>query len=195
MTKGTKIVLLVVGGVVLVGVVGIAAVLVIGYKYVQKSTSTDPKEIDSIARKIVDYELPENYKPAYSTDIMGFQMVMFQKQNSNGGQMIVLWQISNPSVANNPEARKQFEKSMEEGIKQRGFNKEGAVKVGEKRITIRGKQTSLVKYVNSSEDTKKSAVQAVATFEGKGGPATVQIFAQEGSFNDGEVDSFLSSLK
>jgi hypothetical protein len=195
MTKTTKIVLAIVSVVLLGGAVLVGVGIFFGYKYIQQSTSSDPKQIEQVARKIADYELPVGYKPAFSTDVMGMQMAIFQNQSSGKDQAIIIWQISNSSLIKNKEARKEMEKSIEEGIKKRGFNKDDAVLVEEKPVTIRGKQASLLRYVHKSQESKGNTEQAMVTFEGKGGPATLQIIGPEGSLDKGTVDSFLSSLK
>ena len=197
MNQTTKIVLIVVGSLLVVCACCVGVFSVTGFwsamniaNWADTNTTSDLYEVAPMIEEIATITLPDGFGSPYGMHVgeitsVGFAspskhthilMTQFPQGTSSSTEQMFQW-IAQYSV--NPESR---------------WNEGRTTVVEEKPVTIRGEETTLI----ISEGTSSDGTQyrsAVATFQGRGGPALVMIAGPMEEWNPDMVDAFISSIQ
>jgi hypothetical protein len=192
MSRNMKIILGVGGVLMLLCFCGIAAsVLVVNTagEALGQAIATEPGDVDAIADEIADYRLPPGYTEAFGMRLMGVAMVAYQRASS--GSMIMLMQY--PQAAGLDE--EEMQEQMREALRNQGGTwYEDFQMIAQRDVNIRGQRVTLTISEGSSPNTG-SLRQAMALFEGRGGPVLLMIMEPTNSWNDRGIRDFLASIR
>lgn len=157
--------------------------------FLSSCSAAQSKNLQAVADKIAGYTLPQGYKEQFSVDLMGYQLVSFEGSTPNCHLFLV-------------QAPKDSDIDVE-GLKKQAGKLEGDnpnrkvrdVRVVETRTaTIRGQEvTLLVGEGINSEDLPFREVTAL--FEGRNGPAIVNISSPVDLWDWDLVNGFLASIE
>ncbi len=190
MSRNTKIALIIVGALVVIclGVCGIGWFML--NRVSQQFLSPDPQAAKRVASEIVDYTLPDGYSELMGVDFLVYKMaVIAPTQRASDGMVFMLMQTGAGGMD-----QAEMERQMQQAFQQQ-FNRSGGTThvVGQERVNIRGRETTLTIAEN---DTSPPMRQAVGTFEGKnGGMVVLMVMANADDWNDELMREFLGSFR
>ncbi|MEW6738216.1 MAG: hypothetical protein AB1489_43485 [Acidobacteriota bacterium] len=107
------------------------------------------------------------------------------------GTLIMLMSFPRSLFKNNEDMKKQ----VDESLKQQGITNGKGNIVDTKSITIRGKQTTLIRSVVHNEKNNRDMEQLFAFFEGKSDPAIFMGIGPKGNLDEEGITSFINSMK
>lgn len=189
MTRNTKILLAVIGGLLLLCLCASIAVAVATGFFISRTATTESSAVSASSGAIADFDLPMGYAPDYAVNVLGFRIVGFQSDSGNGH--IVL--------AEAPEGftmdAERLQSDLQGILRDRGYRwfDEKMRMVDEQPVTIRGTQTTL--QIAESDGGNGPYRQATAAFPGENGPAWVMFATPVDEWDQGMVDAFLASIR
>jgi hypothetical protein len=166
---------------VLIALVLLSACSVLPYQ-------SDTDDIRNIAGKIAGYDLPEAYSEQFGVDALGYQLVSLTGPTPNCH--IYLLQAPKDSQDDLENMQSQAEK-LEAQQNRKPLKNLRVVEVRE--VNIRGKAVNLIvsEAVNGSNQPYRVVT---AVFEGRSGPALVNISSPLDLWDWELADSFLASI-
>jgi len=200
MSRNTKIILGVVIGLLLLCVcVGVVAAIAMraGGSLVEQavtkgmSISEKPEEVAKTAQGIVEYKLPAGYKEMFGMSFFGFDMVAFGPDQKSPEQIIMLMQFPKGISMSQDEMEKQMEQAFQQQTGQKGMN----LKVtGQTTTTLRDQKVNFT--IREGTDSEGKAVRQMSgVFEGKKGTVLLMIIGTPQTWNQGNIDAFIASLR
>lgn len=194
MSRNTKIVLGVVGGLFLLcvctSVAGWFALRRAG-EALESSFTEEPAKVATLAEQIVDYELPPGYQESFGMSLFSFDMVAFSPTAGENGATILLMQLPPSVQMEQEEMERQMEQALQNPNQQNAQNMEV---VDERPITIRGQEVMLTTSEGTS-DEGQALRQANAIFMGKRGTTMLMISGSRTEWNQEALDTFIASLQ
>jgi hypothetical protein len=195
MSRNTKIILAIVGGLlVLCLCAGVAAFGISAWtaskvvNFAEQNIVSKPEEINASAADIADFDLPQGFTPDYGMSLMGIAMVGYTANN----QHIMLMQFPAGMDLSAEEMEKQLKQAMQN---QQYGNFSGALNVIEQKpVTIRGKETTLT-IAEGKEGSGEGFRQASAPFQGKSGTAFLVIAGDIDGWDQAMVEKFIASIR
>lgn len=192
MSRNTKIVLGIVGGIIGVCcLIAVVVVLVVPRMFENFADSIDdPVEAAEVAESIVDYELPSGYQEQGAMNLFGFRMAFIAGQD----------ELSMIMLAEFPSALASDEEQMQQQMRDAFSNRTGSQNVslefvGSEDVTINGEEATLGIY-EGTDDRGNSMRQVLGVFEAKSGnPAMLMIFGNPNNWDETGIDRFLDSLE
>ena len=200
MSKNTKIVLGIVGGVTALCVcicVGGWIALKISGKVLQETIVQDtPEEAAATAKEIIDYKLPTGYQEQMAMNMGFIQMITIADTQStdteNARPLIMIASMSSDIEADEEELRLQIQLSMQRSSNRQGYEMK---LVEEQEVTIRGQQVNFMIYEGVDENSNPIKQIVSGLFEGKNSKVMLFIMGQESNWNQEEIDAFIASIK
>lgn len=196
MSRNTKIVLLVVGGLLALCCMVTVAVLVIVPMFVASVAGdavVEEGEAGDVGQEIVDYELPPGYKEEGGMQVLGMKMVFITPEGGGDEQMIALMQLP----AGIPLDEETMRQQMQEAVGQQA-GKQGNVPftvMATEEAVINGKPAVLT-TMEGADENGNSMRQVFGIFEAKnGGGAMVMVMGNVESWNETAVNQFLTSIR
>lgn len=200
MSKGTKVALGIVGGLlILCSVLGIGGFLLLktfGEQVGGNLITDDPKEVAAEARSIVDYRLPPGYEEQGLMNIIFYRMLMLGPktgiETNNSRPMIIVVEFGDEFGGLDETTQDQMQQSMENAAQQGDVSLQ---LVSSQEWIMRDQSVIVSEF--TGKDGQGNAVRQVITspFEGKNGILMIMIMGTEDGWSAAEVDSFLRSIR
>lgn len=197
MNKTTKIILIVIGSLMLVCICAVSALSVTGLwsftqvaKWAKTNTTRDLYEVASMVNEIATITLPDGFGSPYGMHIGEITSVGFASRSRN--THILLTQFPAGTIMNTEEMLNLI--SQYSANPDHSGNSSNLQVIEGKPVTIRDQDA----YLEISEGTSSDGTTyrtAVATFEGKGGPAMVMITGPLEEWDMTMIDSFIASMQ
>lgn len=191
MSRNTKIILGVVGGLALLCCVAVA----VGALFVQRAGQQFAENIDNpeaaadTAAEIVDFTLPAGFTPEGGFSLMGIEMVFITNQTEDS--IIMLMSFPQLFAGNEADMQQQMEDSMAEQFGEEGITFQF---VEAREVTINGSPTT-VNIFEGTNDNGAPIRQANAIFESDSGkPSMIMIVAPTSQWDAADLDGFIDSL-
>jgi hypothetical protein len=200
MTKNTKIVLGIIGGVLLLCICcGVGGFLLLGSagRFVgDRMIIEEPEEVALKAREIVEYDLPPGFKEQGMADILIGKFLFIGEVDQNGlksasGLVIAFFELPSNLDMDPEELHLRMELEWREKFRTQGWDLD---KVSESPITVRGQDTELMLYEGFDENGD-AVRQAVTTFDGKNGFIMLVIAGKIKDWDEAEIDHFINSIR
>jgi osmotically-inducible protein OsmY len=165
----------------------LTSLLFSGCASAQNNTQTE--DIRSVGQKITDYTLPVGYREQFAVDLLGYQLVSLEGSTPN----CHIYIVQAPK-----ETKTNIEKLKEQALQLEGDRKSEDVRdirvVEIHTVNLRGQTVDML--VGEGVNSEKQPYREVtALFEGRGGPALINISAPESLWDWDQVHQFLSSLQ
>ena len=148
--------------------------------------NTDGGKVNNAAAEIASIDLPSGYRPEFTASMNGYTVVSF----TPGDDHSHLYLVQSQDVAD----ADKLAQAMDE-IVPGASDPEFRMTVLETRpISIRGRETALVisEGTNSEGETYR---QALAAFDGKGGPALLVFSEPISAWEPDTVDTLVASIR
>lgn len=189
MNRTTKIILIAIASLFVLGIIAIVGVAYAGSRFVAKSMTGDPGAVQEAAAKIADLELPEGYRADYAVNMAGFTMAAYNPGDGHSHLMLIQF----PSGAHLDEA--EMRRQVGKVARNAGRNDYDGVKmVAQVPVTIRGQQVTATINEGVSSDGQPFRM-AVAAFEGKSGPALVMLEEPIARWDQARMDALFASMR
>jgi len=197
MNKTTKTILIVIGSLLLVCVCAVGVLSATGLwsvaqftNWAETNTTRDLYEVAPMVNEIAVITLPEGFGSPYGMHIGEITSVGFASQSKN--THIMLTQFPKGTSVNGDELAKLITKYS--ANPNGGWDNANTTVIEEKPVTIRGQETTLTisEGISSDGTTYRTAI---ATFEGKGGPALVMIAGPVEEWDTAMVETFITSIQ
>lgn len=195
MSRTTKIVIGIVGGLLLLCCLGIGLAALLLPRAVQNfaenSITDDPEQVAEVGQSILDYELPPGMQEEGAMGFAGIKMV-FITAGSDNDAMVMLMQFPAIMRANEEEMRRQLEDAMTQQSGQQQFNMEV---VSEDEVVIND-QNSVLTTLEGTDENGNSIRQITGVFESKAGdPAMLMAISPITAWEEANIDEFIESLR
>lgn len=196
MSRTTKIVLGIIGGLFLVCCIGAVAVALMLprmlERFAENNFTDDPERAAEVGRSIVDYDLPSGIVEEGAMSFVGMKMVFLTTGEQDGG-VIMLMQF--PAALQMSDADMQAQ--MQEALSQQTGSDQNmqfqVVKTEE--VVINDKQTVLT-TMEGTDENGNAIRQATAVFESKNGEvAMLMAMSPVASWDSANIDEFIESLR
>jgi hypothetical protein len=195
MSRTTKIVIGIVGGLLLLCCLGIGLAALLLPRAVQNfaenSITDDPEQVAEVGQSILDYELPPGMQEEGAMGFAGIKMVFITAGPGNDA-MVMLMQFPAIMQANEEEMRRQLEDAMAQQSGQQQFNMEV---VSEDEVVIND-QNSVLTTLEGTDENGNSIRQITGVFESKAGdPAMLMAISPIAAWEEANIDEFIESLR
>jgi len=200
MSKNSKIIIGVIGGilvVILCACIGVWIFLQTTGKVIQETVMVDnPAEASALARSMIDYDLPPAYKEEMAINFLFMKMVMIAKDSAEANNpsqtVIMIAEMPFSDEVDEEQMRLQIQSQMKQTMQRQAWNVEF---VGEKEITIRGQDVTLLFYEGVDETGEKVKQVVSSLFEGKNGQVMIWIAGSESGWDQSAIDYFVRSIR
>jgi hypothetical protein len=196
MTKQTKIILAVVGGVLVLCmiscVVGFFLLRAAGSTITQNVTESvekDPAKVQRVGDEIADLDIPAGYDSATSMDIFGMKMVIWENTAEQSTIMLIQMPMQ---VEISDDIIRQMEDSMR---RQSSRDLSNLRTVEERDLTVRGQPARLIVMEGDDEETGAPFQQVLVAFQGKGGMALLMMMNPDGGQNMSSYEELIESIR
>jgi hypothetical protein len=165
--------------------------------FMANMATSDPNEIRQQTKEMVDIEIPDNYTPIQGMNMVAFQMVMYQTDQSPDGSpgMLMLMGMSMPG-ANAEEQEQQLRQSMQQ---QRGNQNFKARKTETREIEIKGEKVPFEFSEGTSAEQAgqdKTIHMVSGVFRGnENRPVMLQLTLPDDQYDEDAVMEMLQSIK
>jgi hypothetical protein len=195
MSRTTKIVIGIVGGLLLLCCLGIGLAALLLPRAVQNfaenSITDDPEQVAEVGQSILDYELPPGMQEEGAMGFAGIKMVFITAGPGNDA-MVMLMQFPAIMQANEEDMRRQLEDAMTQQSGQQQFNMEV---VSEDEVVINDQNTVLT-TLEGTDENGNSIRQITGVFESKAGnPAMIMAISPIAAWEEANIDEFIESLR
>jgi len=197
MDKSTKTALIIIGVVLLVTAVISVTILVTGLwafgrfvNWAERSVSESPQVTLRVGAEIADYQVPEGFGSPLSVHFGEVTMIGYKSTNEKSH--ILLAQFPDGTSINVDEMLRIISEGSNDPTSI-WYNTETTL-LEQNPVTIRGQDCTL----NISEGTSAEGVtyrSAIATFDGRSGPALVLIASPMDQWDIEMIETFISSIQ
>ena len=195
MSRTTKIVIGIVGGLLILCClgVGLAALLLprAAQSFAENNFTDDPERAAEVGQSIVEYELPSGMQEEGAMGFAGMKMV-FIRAGQRDDAMVMLMQFPSVMQGNEEEMRRQMEQSLSQQSGQQQFNMEV---VSEDEVVIND-QTTVLTTLEGTDENGTAIRQVTGVFESKaGGSAMLMAISPTAAWEEANIDEFIESLR
>lgn len=192
MSRNTKIVLGVLGGLVACCCVAVLAFTLLlprfGAQFAEEFLDMDA-EAGEVAGGIVDYDLPTGMQEDMAINFLGVRTAVFTSEDNQ--RLIMFMQFPRALAGNEAEMQRQMEDTFRE---QFGTDDQRLEVVSREDVTINGQPATLT--TSETIDTEITVRQVVGVFEGRdGSPAMFVALAPADRWEADGMDRFLESMQ
>lgn len=165
----------------------IGVIVLTGCGAVAPRFTMDAAQVDEAAAEIADFELPAGYAPDYTA---GWQDIVVVGYRAGAHSHLIFAQVPEGSewdALSAPERLREVAPDDNEDYS-------AATVVEERTVTIQGQERTLIvaEGVNGADEPYR---QVTARFEGRGGPAFVNLVAPVAEWDWATVDALLASIE
>lgn len=154
---------------------------------VSGAVEMDPQEVSSAIDKVASIEVPANFKPGTSMDLLGMTFVLYEGTDGQSG-MVVL-QMPAAMELNDANIR-QLEEQLE---RQSGRNLDNFKVIDQYDTTIRGEPGKVIVQEGTSEGADFR--QMLVIFQGRSGMAMLSILGPTSSWDQDAYDRMVQSIE
>jgi hypothetical protein len=195
MSRTTKIVIGIIGGLAVLCCISVALVVFLlprfATDFVENNVTDNPEEAAEVGRSIVDYELPEGLHEEAAMNFLGTKMV-FIAGGERQGSAVMLMQFPAAVQAGEVEMRRQMEEALSQQRGQQQFDMEI---VSEEEVVINDQTTTLTTFEGTDENGNPYR-QVTGIFDSKdGGTAMLMALSPISSWEEANIDEFIDSLE
>jgi hypothetical protein len=195
MSRNTKIVLVVLGGLLAVCCMITVGFFLIVPAFVSRVTTDSVVEggaAADVGQEIVNYELPSGYKEEGGVQLLGMKMV-FITPEGGGDQFMALMQFPAGIPLNDEDMRKQMQDAIGQQAGRRG-NVAFSV-VSTEQAVING-QPAVLTTLEGTDENGGTVRQVFGVFEAKNGSgAMLMVMGDAASWDETAVNQFLASIR
>ena len=176
MKGNTKIILILIGAMVFIGLSGCTN---------NGGININPAQISNIRSDIADFDLPPGYSADFCTSLIGYTMIAYS--NGNGPSHIYLIQSEKETDG------EKLAQILSELVVGSGDPETQMTVIETRLVHVRGEETTLVisDWINSEGTTYR---QAAAAFQGYGGPALIVFSESIENWNQVTLNTLLASV-
>jgi hypothetical protein len=176
------------------GVVGLG-----GYwftKAMESAVSKDPATVQRVTGEIVTIDVPQSFRPEASIDTQfpfgqgSMQMAVYSDPAAKA--TLMLMQFSGETLANDPNFRGNFEKSMDQQFKKQVVQAEKSEKTD---VTINGEPATFTIVEGTGSRSAGQVMQVTGSFRGKTGVAQFVLEAESPDFTREQALEIVKSMK
>ncbi|MCB8944192.1 MAG: hypothetical protein H6658_10600 [Ardenticatenaceae bacterium] len=196
MTRTTKIVIGIVGGLLALCCLGaVALVLIVPTaieRFAENNFTDDPERASEVGQSIVNYDLPAGMQEEGAMGFAGMKMVFFTAGEQDNA-VVMLMQFPTTLQMDEDDMQQQMEQYMQQQGNQQQLNNLEVVSVDE--VVINDQNTSLTTFEGTDENGNAFR-QITGVFVSKeGGPAMLMAMGPITSWEQTDIDEFIDSLK
>ncbi len=189
MSRNAKIALIVIGSLAVVCVAVCAAGFFLLPTLARNLVSDNPANAKQVASEIADYTLPPGYAERMGMNFLVYKMVMIAPEQDASSGMFIMLMGTQAAGVDQADMERQMQQSFQQQFGRNGSRMEV---VGQERVTIRGKETTIT---IAESDASPKMRQAIGAFEGKNGLVVVMLMGSANDWDDGLMREFLSSIR
>ncbi len=193
MSRNTKIVLGILGGLVIIGicicVAGAFALRGAG-NFLKNSVVTDPNAAATLAAGVAEFDVPSGYTQV-GMNFGGLYKAIILTSNNSDRPMIMFAQAQ---AFQNADAQ-SFEQQMRQALQQQ-FNRGGITwkDAGTTQVTIRGQQVTL-NIAEGTDQNNNSIRYETGIFDGNSGKVLLMLMGTTQGWDQSMIDTFLASIR
>lgn len=201
MSKGTKIALAIIGGLVVLCVVAVVAAIVIlnvmGPRLAENMLIEDPTDVAEAADEIAEYDLPPGYEEKMVMNIFVGKILAIGPEDQSSGlsqPVIMIMQIS--SLATGGEAnRESFKQQMQQSMERQASQSQMSLElVDQQEVEISGQDVNLLIYEGGDEDGNQIRQVISDLFEVKDAQVMLMIMGQTAGWPEDDINAFIESI-
>lgn len=147
----------------------------------------DQRQVNKIAAKIADFNLPSGFSESFAAHLMGYSTVGYL--GNDGHSHIYLFQLE----AGKRIDQAELEKLLREADPKAAPERTNYRVVGSQPAMIMGQDVEL-QVIDGSNHDGDTFRQVTGSFQGRGGPAVVVFERPLDSWNEAELNAFLASI-
>ena len=152
---------------------------------------TDPALAAEVARGLLDFDLPPDYKPEKALKFQeGVADAVILVSQAHPSDLIFISQTPQGILANDAW-RARYEERAAHAIAGQLYDTET---VGIQSATVRGQPTAL-RLLEGNDQNKQAVRQLACMFQGKSGEILLVIVASQSTWDQSMVEDFLSSIR
>ncbi|UCC87670.1 MAG: hypothetical protein JSV81_22920 [Anaerolineales bacterium] len=192
MSRGLRVVLLVVAVALFLCCVAGLGVTLLGTRLVGRAFITNPDRVQAVGRAIADYEVPPDYEEIFAMNIMGVKMVAIGPADPAADiLLIMLMQFPGGVDISREEMERQVRRAL---ARQTGLGSADMTSVGQEEVVIKG-ETITLEVREGANDRGQNLRQISGLFQGKGGPAMLMVTGEVASWDQAMLDRFIESIR
>ena len=196
MSRTTKIVIGIVGGLLALCCIGIVAAALIlptaVERFAENNFTDDPERAAEVGQAIVDYDVPAAMKEEGAMGFAGMKMVFFTAGERDNA-VVMLMQFPAALQMDEEEMQRQMEDALSQQGNRRQVNNLEVVSVDE--VVINDQKTALT-TLEGTDENGNAIRQITAVFVSKsGGPAMLMAIGAMDSWESTDIDDFIESLR
>jgi hypothetical protein len=192
MSRGLKIVLVVVAIALFLCCVAGLGITLLGTRLVGQAFITNPDRVQAVGREIADYDVPSGYQQMFAMNMMGIKMVAIGPAASTSDfMMIMLMQLPAGMGVSRAEMERQIEQAL---ARQTGLGSADMTSVGQEEAVIKGETVTMAVREGTTESGEHLR-QISGLFEGRGGPAMLMVVGEVSTWDQAMVDQFMASIR
>lgn len=200
MSKNTKIILGIIGGVIVlcmcVCLGGWAALKIGGSSLAETMAIEDPAEAASLGHAMLDYTLPAGYQEKFAVNFFVMKMVLISRGEANiqdpSQTMIMIAEFPSSFVSNEEEMRDQLRQQMNQSVGERNWKME---LVEETSRMIGSQPVTLLVYEGVDENGTPMRQIISNTFSSKNGQIMLWMAGSKASWDQSAIDAFINSIR
>jgi hypothetical protein len=188
-----KVLLWLGGGFLVLGLLCCGAGAVIFYK-VKGGFSEDPTVVAQKTQEIVDWQVPADFKPKFSLDMLTMMTMVFYEVEPAKG-VLMIGQFGKMFEG---QDKQQLEDQMKNSMRQQGKGGGKELQIEEQqthKFTIHGKETDFVFAKAKDPDSGREMWQVTGAFEGKGGVAFMLLQVERDEYTEEELKELIGEIK
>jgi len=192
MSRGLKIVLVLIAiALFLCCVAGLGATL-LGTRLAGRAIITNPDRVQAVGNQVADYDVPPGYEEMFAMNMLGMNLVAIGPSSpTTDYTMIMLMQFP----AGMDVSRQQMERQVEQALaRQIGLRSADMTSVGKEETVIKGAPVTLT-VREGTTDRDERIRQLTGLFDGKSGPTMLMITGDVNTWDQEMVDEFIASIR
>jgi hypothetical protein len=178
-------------------VLGLLALRQAGSTAAGQMSVTDPAQISALAREIIDYDLPPDYREETYINFIFGKMLMLQADSTTRDvslkPFIMITQMPR-SITRIDKAgmRRQLQLSVERAMGRGNYRMD---LVDQRTATIRGQAVNLYLYEGTDDQGIKTRFLLSDAFDGKSGSLLLLITGPSEGWDQAELEAFIASIR
>jgi len=191
--RWNRLVILIAGvlGVLLVCSIGVVALAPNLRRIIQAPLwKTDPQLAAQAAHKMIDYDLPPDYRESQVLSVQGQYAAVIIAHRERPGDMIFIESVTE-GILSDEEGRASYETRFS---REMGLHRYNTQPAGTQPTTVRGQPTTL-RFFEGTDENGRKIRQVVCGFSSKGGDVLLAIVASQETWDQAMVDRFLQSIR
>lgn len=200
MSRDVKIALGIIGGALALcvcGVIGGLALLgFVGEKITTELVADDPAEIAAAAQDMLAYELPPGYQEELLMNIVFGKILIISAVDDLSTRPVITVTQLNSGMEIGDTSEEDMQRSMRANAQEYSGGSDADFQWVEDRVVVIDEQEVTLSVYEGEDSQSGTRMRQVVSgfFTARGGPTMVMIMGPVSSWNQSEIDAFLSSI-